>query len=110
LPGTIPTQPLEAAAMSFLIVNALTPECTDEKRLSVRDEHLAYGKRNRDLIRLSSRTFSTDGETLTGGFFVLRTDDYAQAKKFYENDPYVIHNIWSSVNFSSVQLPEETAS
>ena len=70
--------------MSFLIVNALTPECTDEKRLSVRDEHLAYGKRNRDLVRLSSRTFSSDGETLTGGFFVLRTDDYAQAKKFYE--------------------------
>lgn len=96
--------------MSFLIVNALTPECTDEKRLSVRDEHLAEGKRNRDLVRLSSRTFSPDGETLTGGFFVLRTDDYAQAKKFYENDPYVINNIWSSVTFASVQLPEETAS
>lgn len=96
--------------MSFLIVNALTPECTDEKRLSVRDEHLAYGQRNRDLIRLSSRTFSLDGESLTGGFFLLRTDDPGQAKEFYENDPYVIHNIWSSVNFSSVQLPEETAS
>jgi uncharacterized protein YciI len=96
--------------MSFLIVNALTPECTDEKRLSVRDEHLAYGKRNRDLVRLSSRTFSLDGETLTGGFFVLRTDDYALAKEFYENDPYVINNIWSSVTFASVQLPEETDS
>jgi uncharacterized protein YciI len=87
----------------------LTPECTDEKRLSVREEHLAYGKSNRDLIRLSSRTFSPNGETLTGGFFVLRTDDYARAKEFYENDPYVIHNIWSSVNISSVQLPEETS-
>lgn len=41
---------------------------------------------------------------------MLRTDDYAQAKKFYENDPYVINNIWSSVTFASVQLPEETAS
>lgn len=93
--------------MSFLIVNALTAECTDEKRLRVRDEHLAYGKSNGHLIRLSSRTFSPDGQTLTGGFFVLRTDDYAQAEEFYRGDPYVIHNIWSSVTFASVQLPEE---
>jgi uncharacterized protein YciI len=110
LPGTIPTQPLEAAAVSFLIVNALTPECTDEKRLSVRDQHLAYGKSKQDLVRLASRTFSPDGESLTGGFFVLRTDDYAEARDFYENDPYVIHNIWSSVTFASVQLPGENAS
>lgn len=41
---------------------------------------------------------------------MLRTDGYAQAKEFYENDPCVINNIWSSVTFASVQLPEETAS
>jgi hypothetical protein len=57
-----------------------------------------------------SRTFSPDGETLTGGFFVLRTDGYAQAKEFYEIDPCVINNIWSPVTSASVQLPEETAS
>lgn len=93
--------------MSFLIVNALLPDCTDEKRMSVRDSHLAYGKSQAHLVRLSSRTFSPDGETLTGGFFILRTDDAEQARKFYENDPYVINRVWSSVVFGSVQLPAE---
>lgn len=94
--------------MSFLIVNVLSPDCTEAKRLSVRDDHLAYSQSQQELIRLSSRMHSPDGKILLGGFFLLRTDDPEQAQKFYDNDPYVLHDVWRSVVFSSVQLPAES--
>ncbi len=78
----------EAPAVSYLIVNSLLPDCSEEQRLSVRDRHLTYVSDHRVLIELSSRTHSPDGHELTGGFFLLRTD-----------------GVWSPAIVASVEVP-----
>jgi hypothetical protein len=91
--------------VSYLIVNSLLPDCSEEQRLSVRDRHLTYVSDHRVLIELSSRTHSPDGRVLTGGFFLLRTDDAAIAASFVADDPHVVHGVWSPAIVASVEVP-----
>lgn len=92
-------------AVSFLVVHTLQPGCSEEYRLSVRERHFAFVRERKELIEISSRTHSPDGSELTGGFFLLSTDDPDEVEAFITQDPYCTHGVWAPAVVASVVLP-----
>jgi uncharacterized protein YciI len=97
--------------MAFLIAYKLLPDATEELRLSLREDHIAFTKKHLDdgLVVQVSRLFSEDGSELAGGYVLLDTDKPAQARAFYEADPYTAGRVWASVVFGRVDLPAQPA-
>lgn len=67
-----------------------------EKRMAVRERHLAYVHANEKKIRLAGPILDKEGQ-MAGSFFILDVEDLDAAKAFNAADPYSSHGVFGSV-------------
>lgn len=73
--------------MPYLIETFDKPDSA-EVRMANRPEHVAYLKANVSKLLAAGAKLSDDGETMLGSFYIVDTDDRAEAERFLEGDPF----------------------
>lgn len=73
--------------MPFLIETFDKP-ALQALRLEVRQQHLEYLDANVDILLACGAKLSDDGETASGGIYLLDLDSREEAERFIESDPF----------------------
>ncbi|MBU6379310.1 MAG: hypothetical protein KJS95_12360 [Gammaproteobacteria bacterium] len=62
-------------------------------------EHLAYIETVMDELNVAGPLFDNGGDTPVGSLYCLHTRSLARAREIIENDPYVKHGVFASVEY-----------
>jgi len=83
--------------------------CTDhpnslDRRLSVREQHLAYvAEAGADLIKLAG-PMSNDAGEMCGSMFIIEAKDKAAVEAFNAADPYKIAGVFERVEIHAIRI------
>ena len=66
-------------------------------RTGVRDEHIAYLKRNQDILLAAGGLTDDDGNGGSGGVLLIDTEERAEAERFVEEDPFTKAGLFEKV-------------
>ncbi|WP_057883345.1 YciI family protein [Tsuneonella troitsensis] len=67
-----------------------------ELRLEHREAHLAYARRNLDILKLGGPFLDEDG-AMTGSLLIVEVDSLEAAQAFVDGDPYVQAGLFERV-------------
>ena len=68
-------------------------------RKAAAQAHLRYVETILDRIALAGPLFSDDGRQMTGSFYVFRTAELDEARRWLEADPYFAAGFWGTVEY-----------
>lgn len=82
--------------MPYLVETYDKPDHHD-LRLQVRDEHLQFLAANAELLLACGAKLSDDGETASGGIYLLDVETRADAESFIAQDPFTRADLFDRV-------------
>lgn len=82
--------------MPFVIITRDKPESL-ERRMVLREEHLAYLDANRHRLLAAGAQTADDGAGGYGGVIIIDTDDREEAEAFIGGDPFTLGGLFEMV-------------
>jgi len=82
-----------------------TDEGALDRRMSAREEHLAYARKlyqNGKLIK--GGAFLSDEGKMIGSTIIYRVDSAAEVQEIIANDPYKINGVWVDITTKPIRL------
>ena len=79
-----------------VVVRCLYRQGGAKARLHIRDTHVEYMIRHRQLLNTGGALMADDSQTETGMFLVLECEDVASAEAFLSEEPYTRAGLFES--------------
>ena len=82
--------------------------CTDHKdaldrRMAARPAHLDYIKAHLAMLKVAGPLLDDDGQ-MAGSFFIIEAENKAAVEAFNAADPYVLADVFESVDIRAVRV------
>ena len=82
--------------MALFVLTCIDHPNALERRMSVREAHLAYVRENIAMVRLAGPLLDDAGD-MAGSMFVMEAPDRAAVEAFSAADPYVLADLFERV-------------
>ena len=76
-----------------------------DRRMSVREEHLAYARKLRQNGKMiKGGAFLSDDGKMIGSSIIYQVDSEAEVKEIIANDPYKTNGVWVDITTKHIRL------
>ena len=90
--------------MATFVMTCLDYPNALERRMSVRENHLAYvAEHGVGLIKLAGPLFNDAGE-MAGSLFIMEADSAAEVEAFNAKDPYKVAGVFEHVSIRPMKI------
>ncbi|WKN45031.1 YciI family protein [Tunicatimonas pelagia] len=92
--------------MEFLLIAYDgTDEAALERRMSIREEHLAYARKLYQSGKLiKGGAFLNEDGKMVGSTIIYQADAEAEVQEIIANDPYKINGVWVDIDVKAIRL------
>jgi uncharacterized protein YciI len=89
--------------MALFVMTCIDHKDALDRRMGARPAHLDYVKANLAMLKAAGPLLDDDGQ-MAGSFFIIEAENKAAVEGFNAADPYVLANVFQSVDIRAVKI------
>ncbi len=89
--------------MALFVMTCIDHKDALDRRMGARPAHLDYVKVNLAMLKVAGPLLDDDGQ-MAGSFFIIEAENKAAVEAFNAADPYVLANVFQSVDIRAIKI------